>query len=100
MAQGYQVFNNFEARKYVHEEDLKHMTNHICGNLNNWTPNYKFWYNVYSYSSKAYIVCRWRQSKDLQPIGKWGKAICNDELVNFFKDLKHKNCSCGSVYYK
>ena len=49
MARGYQVFNNFEAGKYMHQEDLKHMTNHICGNLNNPTPNYKFWYNMYSY---------------------------------------------------
>ena len=55
---------------------------------------------MYSYSSKAYIFCRWRQSKGLEPIAKWGEAICNDELVNFFDDLKHKNCSCGSVYYK
>ena len=49
MARGYQVFNNFEAGKYIHQEDLKHMTNHICGNLNNPTPNNKFWYNMYSY---------------------------------------------------
>ena len=81
MAQGLQVFEKFEAGKFVYEEDLKHMRNHICGILNNWTPNYKFWYNMYSYSSKAYIVCRWRQSRGLPQVTKWGKAICKDELV-------------------
>ena len=49
---------------------------------------------------KRYIVCRWRQSKGLSPVAKWGEAICEDKLVNFFEDEKHKNCICGSVYYK
>ena len=100
MARGFQVFEKFEAGKFVYEEDHKHMTNHICGNLNNWTPNYKFWYNMYSYSSKVYMVCRWRKSRGLPPVAKWGEAICKDELVNFFEDPNHKNCICGSVYYK
>ena len=100
MARGQEVFKDFENGKYVHFDDLKHMTNYICGNLNNWTPSYRFWYNMYSDSSKAYVVCRWRQSKGLSPVAKWGEAICEDELVIFFEDLKHKRCSCGSVYYK
>ena len=76
------------------------MNDHICGNLNNWTSNYRFWYNMYSYSSKAYIVCWWRQSKGLPFIAKWVEAVCGKDLVDFFKDFKHKNCNCGSVYYK
>ena len=52
MAQGFQVFEKFEAGKFVYEEDLKHMRNRICGILNNWTPNYKFWYNMYSIRQK------------------------------------------------
>ena len=100
MVHGLQVFEEFESRKYVRIEDLKHMCNHIGGNLNNWTLNYRFWYNMYSYSSKTYIVCRWRESKGLSPVPKWGEAICENELVNFFDDPKHKSCSCGSVYYK
>ena len=34
MARGFQVFQNFESGKYVHLDDLKHLTNHICINLN------------------------------------------------------------------
>ena len=101
MPAGFQIFENFENKKYVHVDDLYHMVNYICGNLNSiGCLNYKYWYNQYSYSSKAYIVCRWRQSKGLQSVAKWGEAICNDELVNFLKDEEHKNCSCRSVYYK
>ena len=99
MVHGLRVFEEFESRKYVCIEDLKHMCNHICGNLKNWTPNYRFWYNMYSYSSKTHIVCRWRESKGLSPVAKWGEAICKNELVNFFDYPKHKSCSCRTVYY-
>ena len=101
MRAGYQLFKNFENDKYIHINDLPHMTNYVCGNLNSdYCLRYKYWYNQYSYSSKAYIACRWRQKKGLQPVAKWGEAICNDELVNIFKE--HKDClhGCGSVYYK
>ena len=42
-------------------------------------------------------MCRWRQKKGFQPIVKWGEAICDGELVNYFKE--HKDCrkGCGSV---
>ena len=100
MSRRMETFRKFENEEFVHFDDLKHMMNYICDNLNSdFSPNYKYWYNQYSYSSKAYIVCRWRKNKGLPPAAKWGKAICNDELINFFKDEKHKNCSCGSVYY-
>ena len=55
---------------------------------------------MYSYSFKAYVVSQWRQSKGLSPVAKWGEAICGDDLLYFSKDPKHKNSSCGSVYYK
>ena len=101
MAHGFQVFQNFESGNDVHLDDLKHLSDHICRNLyGDYTPNYKYWYNMYSYSSKAFIVCRWRQSKGLQPMAKWGEAICEGNLVNFFKE--HQDCwkVCGSVYFK
>ena len=57
MPRGYKVFEDFENGKCIYQEDLKYLTDHICGNLNNWSPNYPLWYSMYSYSSKAYIVC-------------------------------------------
>ena len=41
-----------------------------------------------TYSSEAFIVCRWKKSKGLEPIAKWGEAICDDNLVNIFKEHK------------
>ena len=97
MPDGCEIFEKFEKENYIHIDELPHMTKYTCGNLNSvYCPNYKYWCNQYSYSSKAYIVFRWRQKKGLQPVAKWGEAICNGELVSYFKE--HKDC--GSVYYK
>ena len=55
---------------------------------------------MYSYASKAYIVCQWGEEKGREPIARWGEAICKNKLIDFFEDISHQNCSCGSVYYK
>ena len=44
MLTGFKVFEDFENEKFVHLEDLKHMTNFMCGNLNSdYSLNYKYW---------------------------------------------------------
>ena len=98
---GFCVCRDFENGEYIHFDDLPYLSDYICGNLN--ADNiiyYKYWYNMYTYSAKAFIVCCLKKSKGLEPVAKWGEAICNENLVNIFKE--HKDCrkGCGSVYYK
>ena len=100
MVSQYDLFKKSEKKEYVHINDLPKINDHIWLNLNNWTPNYHYWYNMYSYTSKAYIVCRWRKEKGREPIARWGEAFCKNKLIDFFEDICHQNCSCGSVYYK
>ena len=57
--------NKFKNGEYLDFIELKCMVDYICGNLNSWTPNYKYWYNQYSYSSKAFVVIEWRKKGDL-----------------------------------
>ena len=45
------------------------------------------------------MVIDFAKEHNLIPVTKLGEAICNNEIVNFLKDEKHKKCSCGSVYY-
>ena len=54
MTSRYDLFKKSENKEYVSEQDLKKITNYMW-NLKNWTPNYHYWYNIYSYTSKAYI---------------------------------------------
>ena len=73
MSSRYDLFKKFEKKEYISVEDLPQICDYICGNLNNWTPNYHYWYNMYSYTSKAYIVCRWREEKGRRSIARWGE---------------------------
>ena len=89
MDQGFCVYQDFENGECVHFDDLPYLSDYICGNLNaDYTLYYQYWYNMYTYSSEAFIVCRWKKSKGLEPIAKWGEAICDDNLVNIFKEHK------------
>ena len=70
MTSTYAPFKKFKNEEYVSKNDLTQITHSICGNLNNWTPNYHYWYNMYSYTSKVYIVCWWREERGHRPIAK------------------------------
>ena len=46
-------------------------------------------------TTQLYHVCRWREEHGFATIAKKGENICNNELVNFFKDEAQKNCVCS-----
>ena len=87
----YELFQAFERTEYIHIEDLLFVTNYVCGNLNSdYWPNRDYYYQQYNYVSKLRIACMWKQRHGLPTVYCKGDAICNDQLVNFFKDKEHK----------
>ena len=75
--------------KYIDYEDFPVLSNHICAQLTSWSPNRGFYYEQYNYLNKLCIVCNWRQEQELFPLkARRGRAICNNDLVNFFEDEK------------
>ena len=93
----WEMYESFENGDYILVENIKLVTDFICGYLNNWSPNRSYYQAQYNYAIKLYHVCRWIRKQGLCPIAKEGEAICNEELVNFFADEKHKNCICSTV---
>ena len=93
----------FDKGHYIHVEYISKVQNYITGNLISWSPNHSFWQAEYNYATKLYEVCPWRKECDMQPMvkkkKKKGLAICSNELVNFFKDEKHKGCHCSTVLF-
>ena len=87
----------FERGDYIPQESIKKITNYICGQLIYWSPNRSYYEAQYNYATKLYIVCDWKKKQGFASFSKKGEAICNDQLVNFFKDAKRKNCSCFVV---
>ena len=91
---GYDEFQRFKDFKVMDEKSLDFAANYVCLQLNNPSYGYKYFYDMYSYIAKCRIVLQKYKETRL------GQAICEGELVNFLNDLKHKNCSCGSVYFE
>ena len=77
------------------QSKLKKNRNYISGQLISWAPNRSYYEAQYNYATKLYVVCDWKKTKGLPALANKEEAICNDQLVNFFKDAKHKNCSCS-----
>ena len=94
---GFNEFKNYANFVTMTEDELKLAVNYICGHLNSYSSNYPYWYDMYCYCSKSFIVLRWRRKNGLIPCAKLGEAICNDKLINFVNN-EHK-CSCSSVYF-
>ena len=87
--QGYHCLKFFMKNKYIDYEDFPVLSNHICAQLTSWSASKSFYYEQYNYLNKLYTVCNWRRGPGLFPLkGRRGKAICNNELVNFFEDEK------------
>ena len=102
MTYAFEYFKRFERKEFLTRNELEYAVDHICLNLNN-PPRfgYKYFYNMYSYITKFFIVCNWKEQNGYKKIlSKFGEAICNDQFANFFEDQEDKKCSCLSVYYK
>ena len=93
----YLLFEAFERGDYIPQESIKKIRNYTCGQLISWSPNHSYYERQYKYATKLQIVCRWKQQQGLPALAKKGKAICNDQLVNFFEDKGHKYCSSSIV---
>ena len=100
MAYAYNCFKKYERKEFLTKIELEYADDYVCLNLNNPSFGYKYFYNMYTYIRKSFIVCNWKEKNGYNILSKFGKAICNDRLVNFFENEEHKHCSRSSVYYK
>ena len=96
----FEKYRNFQL---INETELDIATNYICSHLNaNYTLNYGYWYDMYSYTTKSKIVLRYRKRRGQEPVVKLGECICEEKVVDFLKNPEKKcNCSngCASVYF-
>ena len=97
-------FDNYINFELINESELDVVINYICGHLNeDYTLNYPYWYDMYSYTAKSRIVLNHKKQKgDLYPLVKLGECVCKNKVINFLKNPDKKcNCNdgCASVYY-
>ena len=98
-------FEKYFSFEPVNETELHYVTNYICGNLiGEYNYNYRYWYDLYSYTSKNYMVLRRKKEKgELNPVTTLGECVCQNKVINFLKN-KDKKCfcehGCASVRFK
>ena len=96
---GFDQFKSYEKFQSLTYDELKLAVNYICSNLNCPSYNYRYWYDMYCYTSKSFIVMQWRKERGFKEHAKLGEAVCDGVIVNFIKEKEHFKCSCSSVYY-
>ena len=97
---GIEQFDSYENLQNLTFDELKLAVNYICGNLKSFPCyNYRHWYDMYCYTSKTFMVIKWRKERGFKEIGRLGEAVCDGVIVNFLKEKEHFKCSCSSVYY-
>ena len=62
---GFEINDNFDKAYCIEEKSIEILSRYICGNLLNYTPNFRYWNEQYSYLNKLYIVIQWRKKKIL-----------------------------------
>ena len=57
-------FESYKKLQNLTFDELKLAVNYICSNLNSFLcHNYPYWYDVYSYTSKTFMVMNWRKER-------------------------------------
>ena len=86
----YQRYIDFE---YLSFDDVTLAVNYITSNLN--TPSFIFpyWWDMYSYTSKTFMVIALRKKRGEEQKAKLGEAVCTGgQIVN---DEAHFTCHCS-----
>ena len=91
--------NHTKIYKSLTYDELKLAVNYICSNLNSPTYNYKYWYDMYCYTSKSFMVMEWRKQRGFKQQAKLGEVVCDGVIANFLKEKEHFKFSCPSVCY-
>ena len=75
---GFQIFEDFEKRKYIFEDELEILSNYLAGQMNSYrNPNRAFYYERYSQCGDLFRVIEWRKENGFQRSGKYGERICH-----------------------
>ena len=59
----YLMYEAFSRGHYIPHEQIKKVTNFVCGQLISWSPNRSFYQGEYNLATKLIIVCLWNKNK-------------------------------------
>ena len=75
---GLDAFDFYKSLQNLDYSKLKLAVNYICAQMNSSCLNFAYWYDMYTYTSKSFMVISWREKmvfKRLQGLAKQSARI-------------------------
>ena len=75
---GLDAFDSYKSLQNLDYSKLKLAVNYICAQMNSSCLNFAYWYDMYTYTSKSFMVISWREKmvfKRLQGLAKQSARI-------------------------
>ena len=65
---GLDAFDSYKYLQNLTYSELKLAVNYICAQMNSPCLNYTYWYDMYCYTSKSFMVMDWRKKEGLNQL--------------------------------
>ena len=75
---GLDAFDSYKTLQNLDYSKLKLAVSYICAQMNSSCLNFAYWYDMYTYTSKSFMVISWREKmvfKRLQGLAKQSARI-------------------------
>ena len=97
----YNAYQRYIDCQYLSFDELTLAVNYITSNLNAPSFIFPYWWDMYSYTSKTFMVIALRKKRVEEEKAKLGEAVCTGgQIVDFLNDEAHFTCHCSNVFYK
>ena len=89
----YVQFQRLKNIEWLTKEQLILANDYICNMMNDEDNLLEYYYDMNCITMKCFSVLKKRNNERI------GLTLCNNEIVDFLLDDKHKNCQCSSVLF-
>lgn len=89
----YYQFQRFTNLQWLRKDQLILANDYVCNMMNDENNLFEYYYDIHCYIIKCFSVLKKRNNVRI------GLTLCNNEIVDFLLDDKHKNCQCSSVLF-
>ena len=89
----YVQFQRLKNIEWLTKEQLILANDYICNMMNDEDNLLEYYYDMNCFTMKCFSVLKKRNNVRI------GLTLCNNEIVDFLLDDKHKNCQCSSVLF-
>ena len=77
------AFRQYEDYQRLSEKEVQLLRSYACRQLVYWTPNRKFYQDVYNECNDLYLVIEWRKKHKLCALAQKGEKVVDNTIKKF-----------------